>query len=68
VIIATPYIVKPISDPRMVSLPTDGIVGPNDAERLGRDPLVRPQQPIGQPTPAMSSGRRLVGTVGFTLD
>lgn len=68
VIIITPYIVKPISDQRMVSAPTDGLLIPNDAERLGRDPLVRPQQTIGQPTPAMSSGRRLVGNVGFTLD
>jgi pilus assembly protein CpaC len=68
VIVVTPYIVKPVSDPRMVSLPTDGIVMPNDAERLGRDPLNRPRQPIGQPTPAMTSGRRLVGTIGFTLD
>jgi pilus assembly protein CpaC len=68
VIVVTPYIVKPVSDPRMVSLPTDGLVMPNDAERLGRDPLNRPQQPVGQPTPAMTSGRRLVGSIGFTLD
>jgi pilus assembly protein CpaC len=68
VIVVTPYVVKPISDPRMVSLPTDGLIAPNDAERIGRDPLYRPQQQIGQPTPAMSSGRRLIGSVGFTLD
>lgn len=68
VIIATPYIVKPVSDPRMVSLPTDGLMGVNDAERLGRDPLTRQQQTIGQPTPVMNSGRRLIGNVGFTLD
>jgi pilus assembly protein CpaC len=68
VIVATPYIVKPVSDSRMVSLPTDGLIAPSDLERLGRDPLVRQQQPVGQPTPVLSSGRRLVGTVGFTLD
>jgi pilus assembly protein CpaC len=68
VILVTPYIVKPISDSRMASLPIDGLVAPTDAERLGRDPLYRPQQPVGQATPAMSGGRRLVGTVGFTLE
>jgi pilus assembly protein CpaC len=68
VIVATPYIVKPVSNPQMVSLPTDGLMAPNDAERLGRDPLYRPQQPIGQPKPAMTSGRRLIGSIGFTLD
>ncbi len=68
VIVITPYIVKPVSDTRMVSLPTDGLIVPSDGERLGRDPLNRPQQPIGQPTPVMNSGRRLIGSVGFTLD
>jgi pilus assembly protein CpaC len=68
VIVVTPYIVKPVSDSSMVSLPTDGLTVPSDAERLGRDPLIRPQQQIGQPTPVMTSGRRLIGSVGFTLD
>lgn len=68
VIIATPYVVKPISDSRMVSVPTDGLVMPNDAERLGGGPLYRSQQQIGQATPSMASGRRLVGSVGFTLE
>ena len=68
VIIATPYLVKPISDSRMASLPTDGLIMPNDAERLTEGTLIRSQQPVGQPTPVMSSGRRLVGSVGFTLE
>ena len=68
VIMATPYIVKPISDSRMASVPTDGLVMPNDAERYGEGLLYRSQQQIGQATPAMTSGRRLVGSVGFTLE
>lgn len=68
VIIATPYIVKPISDARMASVPTDGLIMPNDAERLGGGPLYRSQQQVGQATPSMASGRRLVGSVGFTLE
>ena len=68
VIIATPYIVKPISDSRMASVPTDGLIMPNDAERLDGGHLYRSQLPVGQATPAMSSGRRLVGSVGFTLE
>lgn len=68
VIVITPYLVKPVSDSRMVSLPTDGLTAPSDAERLGRDPLVRAQQPVGLPTPVMRSGRRLIGSVGFTLN
>ncbi len=34
VIVATPYIVKPVSDSRMVALPTDGLMAPTDLERL----------------------------------
>jgi pilus assembly protein CpaC len=68
VIMATPYVVKPISDTRVASVPTDGLVMPNDAERLGRGPLYRSQQTTGQPTPAMTPGRRLIGSVGFTLE
>ena len=68
VIIATPYIVKPISDSRMASVPTDGLVMPNDAERLTEGTLFRQQQPVGQATPVMNSGRRLIGKVGFTLE
>lgn len=68
VIMITPYVVKPISDPRMAALPTDGLAMPNDVERMNRAPLYRPQQPVGSAAPAMNSGRRLVGSVGFTLD
>lgn len=69
VIIATPYIVKPISDSRMASVPSDGLIAPNDAERIADGGMLyRSQQQVGQATPSMTSGRRLVGTVGFTLE
>lgn len=34
VIVVTPYIVKPVSDPNALHLPTDGWAPPNDLERL----------------------------------
>ncbi|MBV9783510.1 MAG: type II and III secretion system protein family protein [Acidisphaera sp.] len=34
VIVVTPYIVKPVSQPDTVRLPTDGYVAPNDLERV----------------------------------
>jgi pilus assembly protein CpaC len=67
VIMVTPYVVKPVNDTRLAAAPTDGLVMPNDAERLGRGPLYRQQQPVGQSVP-VTQGRRLVGSVGFTLE
>ena len=34
VIVVTPYLTRPVSDPRGIALPTDGWVAPNDTERL----------------------------------
>ena len=34
VIVVTPYLTRPTSDPRAISLPTNGWVAPNDAERI----------------------------------
>ncbi|MCS6854953.1 MAG: type II and III secretion system protein family protein, partial [Elioraea sp.] len=58
VIIVTPYIVRPVSDPRALSLPTDGLRPANDIERLL---LLR--QVAGQAAP-----RRVPGRAGFILD
>ena len=57
VIMVTPYVVKPVSDTRLAAAPTDGLVMPTDAERLGRGPLYRQQQPVGQAVP-VTQGRR----------
>lgn len=67
VIIVTPYVVRPVSAPRMAA-PTDGLIPPNDAERilLGRQ--------YGRATAARLeaerrlAGRRLSGPVGFMLE
>ncbi len=68
VIVITPYIVKPVSDPRMVAAPTDGLVTSSDGERIASGALYRPQAQATPPGPALSSGRRLIGPTGFMLD
>lgn len=58
VIIVTPYIVRPVSDPRALALPTDGLRPANDIERLL---LLRQVSRDGAP-------RRVPGRAGFILD
>jgi len=67
VIVVTPYVVKPVSDPR-IPLPTDGLVASNDNERLASGALYKPQAQGTPPGPVLSSGRRLIGPTGFMLD
>jgi pilus assembly protein CpaC len=58
VIIITPYIVRPVSEPAILRLPTDGYVPPDDAERI----LLLRQ--IGRGRAALP---RVPGDAGFTL-
>lgn len=58
VIIVTPYIVRPVSEPRALALPTDGLRPANDIERLL---LLRQVSRDGAP-------RRVPGRAGFILD
>lgn len=58
VIIVTPYVVRPVSDPRSLALPTDGLRPANDIERIL---LLR--QLSRHPAP-----RRVPGQAGFILD
>lgn len=67
VIVITPYVVQPVSDPR-IALPTDGLVSSNDGERLATGALYKPQAQGTPPGPVLSSGRRLIGQTGFMLD
>lgn len=68
VIIATPYLVRPVSVANRLMLPTDGLVPANDQERLkngvsGHSTLrERATTPLGQ------EGRGLVGPSGFVVD
>lgn len=67
VIIVTPYLVTPVSAPKM-ALPTDGLKMPNDVERYLEGKSYEPQ-PLGKkPTPEGAGGRRLIGTAGFMLN
>jgi pilus assembly protein CpaC len=58
VIIITPYIVRPVSDPRRLALPTDGLKPANDIERI----LWHRQISRDSPPP------RLPGQAGFILE
>ena len=61
VIIVTPYITRPVSDPRALRLPTDGIRPPSDLERI----LLLRQVGIGSPT---RLAQRLPGQAGFVSE
>jgi pilus assembly protein CpaC len=71
VIIVTPYLVRPMANPRDAAMPTDGLAIPDDAGRVigGRlyrrqpPPLPPTPQPAGAPAPApMSADDHGVGT------
>ena len=67
VIIVTPYIVRPVSNQKLV-LPTDGLTPPTDTDRVLYSRLYRPtlgRRPSG-PNGRGASG--LIGPVGFMLD
>src|SRR6185437_1313137 len=67
VIIVTPYIVRPVSSPRLMA-PTDGYQSPSDAERIIAGASYRPQL-VNRATPPLArSGSTLLGPVGFDLD
>jgi pilus assembly protein CpaC len=58
VIIVTPYIVRPVSDPRTLASPTDGYRPPSEIERI----LLFRQRAGGPPVP-----RRIPGEAGFII-
>jgi pilus assembly protein CpaC len=61
VIVVTPYIVRPVSDPNALHLPTDGYRAPNDFERI----LLLRQ--VGR-TPPPGSARRFPSDAGFMVE
>jgi pilus assembly protein CpaC len=61
VIVVTPYIVRPISDPNALHLPTDGFRVPNDFERI----LLMRQ--MGR-TPPPGAARRFPSDAGFMVE
>ena len=58
VIIITPYLVQPVSDPRALRLPTEGFTPANDIERI----LLNRQRARTAPPP------RVPGQAGFILE
>lgn len=67
VIVVTPYIVRPVSAMKLAA-PTDGLVAPNDYERIVLGRSYRPQLQQGKPAPTAAGGKALSGSVGFMLD
>lgn len=61
VIVVTPYIVKPVSDPNTLHLPTDGWQPPNDLERL----LLLRQSARSSTSPAAA---HISGDAGFIVE
>ncbi len=67
VIFVTPYLVRPASDRRLAA-PTDGMVPPNDFERVYHARDTHPTLPVGGTAPVGPDGEKLVGPVGFILN
>lgn len=65
VIVVTPYIVRPVSDPARLAAPTDGWRPPNDLERIL---LLRQtgRTPSGSPV-ATEAATRIPGDAGFVI-
>ena len=59
VIVVTPYVVRPVSDPAMIALPDDGYKVPNDLERI----LLLRQKGLG----SVATPVRVPGNAGFVL-
>lgn len=59
VIVVTPYVVRPVSDPASIALPDDGWKPPSDLERI----LLLRQKALG----SGSAGVRIPGNAGFVL-
>jgi pilus assembly protein CpaC len=62
VIVVTPYIVKPVSDPNALHLPTDGWHAPNDIERI-----IYLRQ-LGSGTPGTGARPHIPADAGFMVE
>jgi pilus assembly protein CpaC len=69
-IVVTPYIVKPIDDPRQIRYPTDAWKAATDVERIfyglvaGPNPHATP----GSPLPENAAAPHLLGAAGFEVE
>jgi len=67
VIMVTPYLVTPVSEP-VLAAPTDGYQAPNDIERILDGRLHHARVKPGRGAPQGPNKQRLVGPIGFVLD
>ncbi len=67
VIMVTPYLVRPVSEPALAS-PIDGYQAPSDIERILEGRLHHARLHRGRGAPFGPEGQRLVGPIGFVLD
>ncbi len=67
VILVTPYLVSPVSDP-VLATPADGYQAPNDIERILEGRLHHARIKPGRGGPQGPDKQRLVGPIGFVLD
>ncbi len=67
VIMVTPYLVRPVSEP-VLAAPTDGYQAPSDIERILEGRLHHAKLHKGRGAPVGPEGQRLVGPIGFVLD
>lgn len=68
VIIATPYLVRPVSVANRLMAPTEGLVPASDQERLKQGLSGHPTLRDRASTPVGQEGRGLVGPSGFVVD
>jgi pilus assembly protein CpaC len=64
VIVVTPYIVKPVSDPNALHVPTDGWRTPNDLERI----LYLRQMGTGQGGQTIGARPHIPADAGFMVE
>lgn len=70
-IVVTPYIVQPISEPRSIRYPTDAWQPASDLERImyGFVASPNPRAPVpGSPLPQSSTAPHLLGAAGFEVE
>lgn len=67
IIVVTPYLVRPVSSDQIV-LPGDGLVPPDDYDRIVHGKMYEQQEGAGPSLPLGGGGNRPVGPFGYVLE